>query len=172
MIAKFFADIWNTLFGTFKKSLTFQGRATKKEFWLYVLFMVVVVIVFGLLTALTAGSVLGYIVLGIAAIVYLAMIVCYISLSVRRLHDLGLSGFWLWYLNPIGLPVIYMVYLLDLDSACNRVVEKIQKTGSVWLGWILAWLFWPVGATATLLLLFLYKGKQEDNEFGPNPYIG
>ena len=121
--------------------------------------------------ALTAGSILGNIILGIIAILYLAITVCYISLSVRRLHDLGLSGFWLWYLNPFGLPVVYMVYLLDLDSACNQVVEKIQKTGSTWLGWILAWLFWPVGAAATLFLLFLYNGKREDNEFGPNPYV-
>ena len=161
----------NTLIETLKKTLSFKGRATKGEFWLFVLFVFLVSIVCSVLLALTAGSILGNIILGIIAILYLAITVCYISLSVRRLHDLGLSGFWLWYLNPFGLPVVYMVYLLDLDSACNQVVEKIQKTGSTWLGWILAWLFWPVGAAATLFLLFLYNGKREDNEFGPNPYV-
>ena len=161
----------NTLIETLKKTLSFKGRATKGEFWLFVLFVFLVSIVCSVLLALTAGSILWNINLGIIAILYLAITVCYISLSVRRLHDLGLSGFWLWYLNPFGLPVVYMVYLLDLDSACNQVVEKIQKTGSTWLGWILAWLFWPVGAAATLFLLFLYNGKREDNEFGPNPYV-
>ena len=131
MFAEFFKDLLDTLLGTFKKTLTFKGRAAKKEFWLYVLFVVLVSIVLGALCALTAGSVLGVIVGILALILILAMLVCNISLAVRRLHDLGLSGFWLWYLNPIGLPVIYTVYLLDLDGACNRLVEKIQKTGSV-----------------------------------------
>lgn len=169
MFAKFLKNLVDTLVGTLKKSLTFKGRASKKEFWLYLLFAVVVMLIGGALYCLAAGSVLGTIIGIIVALVWLALLVCYISLSVRRLHDLGLSGFWLWYLNPVGLPVIYMVYLLDLDRACNQVVEKIQKTGSVWLGWILAWLFWPIGASFTLLLLFLYDGKKEENEFGPNP---
>jgi len=160
----------SSLVDTLKKTLTFKGRATKADFWIFMLFVFVFGIVASLLIVLTGGSALGNIVLVILGLLYLALIVCYISVSVRRLHDLGLSGFWLWYLNPFGLPVIYMVYLLDLDRASNRVIEKIQATGSVWLGWILTWLFWPIGATITLFLLFLYDGKKEDNEFGPNPY--
>lgn len=170
MIADIVKDLVDTLLGTFKKTLTFKGRATKKEFWLYVLFEVLVTLIFFGLILVTAGSILGKIVFVLFLLVALAMTVCYISVAVRRLHDLSLSGFWLWYLNPVGLPVIYTVYLLDLDHACNQLVEKIQKTGSAWLGWILAWLFWPLGASFTLLLLFLYKGKREDNEFGANPY--
>jgi len=160
----------NSLIGTLKKTLSFKGRATKLDFWIFILFVVLLAIVAGALIGLTSGSVLGNIVACVFGVIYLAAFVCYISLAVRRLHDLGLSGFWLWYLNPFGLPVIYMVYLLDLDAASNRVVEKIRGVGSVWLGWILTWLFWPIGATITLFLLFLYSGKKEDNEFGPNPY--
>ena len=161
----------DSLIGTLKKSLTFKGRSTKCDFWTFILFALVVDIVLGILVVLTAGSIAGNIFMVIFALVNLALLVPYISVSVRRLHDLGLSGFWLWYLNPVGLPVIYMVYLLDLDKASNKVIEKIQNTGSVWLGWILTWLFWPVGAGFTLFLLFLYDGKKEDNEFGPNPYV-
>ena len=161
----------DSLIGTLKKSVTFKGRATKQEFWIFVLFEFVVNFVLLGLTALTIGSVAGNILLGLTLLVDLVLLVPYVSVSVRRLHDLNLAGFWLWYLNPIGLPVIFMVYLLDLDKASNLVIDKIQKIGSVWLGWILTWLFWPIGAGFTLFLLFLYDGKKEDNDFGPNPYV-
>ena len=163
-----------SLIGTIKKTFTFKGRATKAEFWYFVLAAVIVSIILGVLTAVGSAihHVVGIIFAILSLIVYIAMTICYISVSVRRLHDLGLSGFWLWYLNPFGLLVVYMVYLLDLDSACNQVIQKIQKTGSTWLGWILAWLFWPVGAFACLFLLFLSKGKNEAIEFGPSPYAG
>lgn len=160
----------DTLVSTLKKSISFTGRATRFEYWNFILFEVIVFAILGVLIGLTAGSVLGNIIAVLVVLVCIALTVCLISLSVRRLHDVNLSGFWLWYLNPLGLPIVYMVYLLDLDSACNKVVEKIQNTGSVWLGWILAWLFWPVGAITTLCLIFLYTGKAEDNEFGKNPY--
>ena len=160
----------NSVLGTLKKAICFEGRATKAEFWTFVLFEILVGIVAGILYGLTCGSILGVVVGVIFAVIGIALFVCKIALLVRRLHDLNLSGFWLWYLNPSGLPVMYVVYLLDLDPACNKVIEKIEKTGSVWLGWILALLFWPAGATAAMLLLLLYSGKDEDNAFGASPY--
>ena len=169
MIGKFFESINETV----KKTFSFKGRATKKEFWCFFLFSVIVYILTILLLALILGAqstFLNILALVVFGIIWLGITICSISLSVRRLHDLGLSGFWLWYLSPFGLPVVYMVYLLDLDSACERVVGKIHKIGYGWLGWLLAWLFWPCGASLTLFLLFLYDGKKEDNEFGPNPY--
>lgn len=154
------------------KSFTFQGRATRREFWWLVLFInVVEVILLGLTAvAFNIHSVVGWIFLAPTLVVMLGLTISFISAAVRRLHDLSLSGFWFWYLNPCGLPVIFTVYLLNLDEASNLIIDKIQKIGSPWLGWILTLLFWPLGASAALLLLFLYAGKKADNEFGPNPY--
>lgn len=154
------------------KTFSFQGRATRKEYWGLVFFAAVVNLI---LQGITAGAfaihyVVGYIFAVPTVIVMIGLLISIISAGVRRLHDLGLSGFWFWYLNPCGLPVIYVVYLLNLDEASNQIIEKIQKIGSAWLGWILTFLFWPLGASAALLLLFLYAGKKADNEFGPNPY--
>ena len=169
----FFVRWLESFVGTLKKSLTFKGRATRSEYWIFVLFCLIYEIFAAALILLgfLIYYIIGYIFLVFVLLTLLCLCVSGIALSVRRLHDLGLSGFWLWYLNPVGLPVIFMVYLLDLDGASNRVIDKIQKIGSPWLGWILTWLFWPSGATATLLLLFLYAGKNEANEFGPSPYI-
>ena len=166
-------DSLNGLVGTFKKCVTFAGRATRAEYWTYVLAEVLISIIAGVLYAMASAlniSFLQFIFGVVLIIVMLLLTICHISLLVRRLHDLGLSGFWIWYLNPSGLPVIFVLYLLSLDTACEKVVSRIQGTGSPWLGWILTWLFWPFGSVVAMILLTLYKGKSEDNEFGPNPY--
>jgi uncharacterized membrane protein YhaH (DUF805 family) len=162
----------NGLVGTFKKCVTFAGRATRAEYWFYVLAEIIIFAILGVICALADNidEALGYVFTILFAIVALFLTVCHISLLVRRLHDLDLSGFWIWYLNPSGLPVIFVLYLLGLDTACEKVVSRIQGTGSPWLGWILTWLFWPFGSVVAMILLTLYKGKSEDNEFGPNPY--
>ncbi len=164
-------SVFNALLTDFKKAFTFAGRATRMEYWtLAITFWIAEIILLpigGLLLGLLFP--LGIIWLFLSSLILLALLVPLISVSVRRLHDLGLSGFWLWYLNPFGLPVIFVVYLLDLDQACNKLIDKISKVGSPWLGWILTYLFYPIGATLALFLLFLYKGKPEDNEFGPSP---
>lgn len=159
----------DSIVSTLKKSFSFAGRASRAEFWLFTVAYYVLAIILCLLEGLFAGSAFGTIWGILSLIVLVALLVPFVSVSVRRLHDLGLSGFWLWYLNPFGLPVIYVVYLLDLDQACNKLIEKISKVGSAWLGWILTIMFYPIGATVSLFLLFLYKGKPEDNEFGPCP---
>ena len=161
----------NVVLDALKKSFTFSGRATRKDFWSFFLFMFLVHIVLCVLVSLTAGSILGKIVSFLSGIIVLALLIPYISISVRRLHDLNMSGFWLWFLQPFELPIIFVVYLLGLDPASDRLVEKIEKIGSPWLGWILTFLLWPIGASVSLFLLFLYTGKKEDNDFGPNPYV-
>jgi len=161
--------IINSIVNTFKKSFSFEGRASRMDFWLFFALYLIVFLVLAGIGLLLVGSIMGTIWSILSLIVQIALLIPYISVSVRRLHDLDLSGFWLWYLNPIGLPIIFVVYLLDLDPACNKLIDKISKVGSSWLGWILTILFFPVGACATLFLLFLYKGKPEDNSFGPAP---
>lgn len=150
---------------------SFKGRATRKEFWITAIGMILAsVIILGITTLALMVPVLGYIVAALAAICFAAIAVAFISLVVRRFHDVGLSGFWIWYLLPVGLPVIYVVYMLDFDPACNQLVEKIKNVGSSWLGWILAGLFWSAGAPLVQLLIYFYAGQKCDNQFGENPY--
>ncbi len=154
--------ILNDIIDGFKKAFTFAGRATRRQYWTFC--------IFAWLMALILGVVLALIQEVLAWLLVLVLLVPQISIAVRRLHDVNLSGFWMWYLSSMGLPIVYMAYLLDLDPACGKMVERIRSTGSAWLGWILAFLFWSAGAPLALALIFLYAGKKEDNEFGPNPY--
>lgn len=73
------------MFQPFRKYADFNGRAGRSEFWLFFLFN----FLFGL-TAVIIGVPEGAI-----ALIWLALLVPNIALGVRRLHDIGLSG-WLY----------------------------------------------------------------------------
>jgi uncharacterized membrane protein YhaH (DUF805 family) len=91
----------------------FRGRSCRSEYWLFQLLLVMVYAVLGIagfavamglgvfsmtssediLVALTHQPVL-WLIIGIAGIFSLAVFIPSISVVVRRLHDLGLSGWW------------------------------------------------------------------------------
>ena len=88
-----------------QKYATFQGRASRSEYWwfglAFMLFIIAASVVFFAINGITGGfdtdagvGVLGGIVLIAAAIGYLALIVPAIAVTVRRFHDKDLSGWW------------------------------------------------------------------------------
>lgn len=93
-----------------KKYAMFSGRARRKEYWMYVLFYVIfasfVTIIDGVLgTSRILTGIYG-----------LAFIVPTIAAAVRRLHDLGKSGFW-YFISFIPLiGGIWMLVLMCLDG--------------------------------------------------------
>jgi uncharacterized membrane protein YhaH (DUF805 family) len=79
----------------FAKYATFTGRASLGEYWWWVLFVGLSYMVLGLLVNLTdgGGTQLGF--FGVVALLgYLATIIPSIAVAVRRLHDVGRSGWW------------------------------------------------------------------------------
>ena len=81
----------------FKKFASFEGRANRSEFWYFYLFYV-------LCSFLAWIPILGQLLM-------LAFIVPYISVAVRRLHDIGKSGWWYW----ISLiPIVGAIWLIVL----------------------------------------------------------
>ncbi|MDQ0754227.1 DUF805 domain-containing protein [Arthrobacter sp. B3I4] len=101
----------------FKKYATFNGRASRSEYWWWTLASVVVSVLLNVIigsgTTTTAygtttgpGTVIG----GILAVVWgLATIVPSLALSVRRLHDVNMSG---WMLLIVLVPFLGALALL------------------------------------------------------------
>lgn len=104
------------------KYATFSGRASRSEFWLFVLENIILSMVVGFLSALISNYVSGLLG-GLLSILYiLVLIVPSLAISVRRLHDSNKSGwFILAGLIPfIGGIVLLVLYLLPSDSGENR----------------------------------------------------
>ncbi len=91
-----------------KKYAVFSGRARRKEYWFFVLFNGIIAFLLALIDAVAglAGE-SGFGPLG--GLYTLAVLIPFIAVSVRRLHDTGCTGWWLL----IGLvPLIGAVLLL------------------------------------------------------------
>ncbi len=81
-------------FAAFRKYAVFKGRATRSEYWYFILFNILVVLEFCLIDQMmgTFNFDAGY---GpLSAIYTLAMILPGLGVSIRRLHDTGRSGWW------------------------------------------------------------------------------
>ncbi|MCC2547391.1 DUF805 domain-containing protein [Hymenobacter sp. BT175] len=89
----------------------FNGRARRKEYWMFTLFNIVFSIAVAIADqVLNLGSEsFGY---GILSIIYsLAMIIPGLAVAVRRLHDVNKSG---WFLFIALIPIIGGIWLLIL----------------------------------------------------------
>ncbi|TDO45259.1 uncharacterized membrane protein YhaH (DUF805 family) [Kribbella sp. VKM Ac-2527] len=90
-----------------KKYAVFSGRARRKEYWMFFLFNLVISVILSIVDSVagTNGSGVGI----ISTIYSLAVLLPSIAVLVRRLHDTGKSGFWVF----IGLvPLIGAIVLI------------------------------------------------------------
>lgn len=98
----------------------FSGRARRKEYWMFTLIQMVVLIGVMILDTVFGTSPVVY------TIAVLAHIIPGIAVSVRRLHDVGKSG---WFLLISFVPIIGAIWLLvlactDGDSGDNAYGES------------------------------------------------
>lgn len=100
-----------------KKYAVFSGRATRKEYWMFVLFNFI--ISFGIGIVGSMGSLVVGINLSFLSFIYfLAIIIPSIAVGVRRLHDTDHSGWWMFIsLIPIIGTIILLVFLVTDSQA-------------------------------------------------------
>ena len=110
----------------FAKYATFSGRASRSEYWWVAVAFLIVSVLFGGILALVlattgevqpSGGVRGtgpeIAVLVIFGLLYLAVIIPSISVTVRRLHDANFSG-WLYLLHLIPYLGSLIVLILTI----------------------------------------------------------
>lgn len=96
----------------------FKGKISRKQFWYGTLCLLILVATLQMISILN-----NPIFLVIAFIMYLAIIIPTIGYCVRRLHDIGRSGWW--YL--IGfIPLFGPIYLLFLWSQKGSTMDEVQ----------------------------------------------
>lgn len=140
---------------TFKESINtclrekyffrFQGRASRSEFWWFMLFIALVNILTGLVFALLPPMV------GASAslIVSLLLLPANLGVTVRRLHDRNLSGWWLL------LPIVSLV-LAVLFGAGDSVISSTLS----------------LAMCVCYLAILCMPSQPEVNRFGSPPVSG
>ncbi|WP_212748516.1 DUF805 domain-containing protein [Pseudoalteromonas rubra] len=94
-----------------KNYTEFKGRARRKEYWLFMLCNLIVMIVLGLIDMML-GLYSEEAGVGLVSGLYaLAVIIPSIAVGVRRLHDIGRSGWWLLLtFVPLVGPLVLLVF--------------------------------------------------------------
>jgi uncharacterized membrane protein YhaH (DUF805 family) len=114
----------------FSKYVTFSGRASRSEFWWFMLFVWLGAIIlsfvdsflFGHTVTTTTGSSFSFSTSTstpyLSGLFWLVTILPGISVTVRRLHDTGRSGwwYWLWLIPLIGFIVLIVFFVQKSDG--------------------------------------------------------
>lgn len=135
---------WNLFIYTFKNSFNFNGRAGRMEVisWIVMLWIIemilfaplFVILFLAIMFLATSQSeqlpIIFFIIWGLLALINVVVLPGSISLAVRRMHDLNMSGWWVLLFNVINfiplinlIGTIFVLYLYLLkkgDEGANK----------------------------------------------------
>lgn len=131
-----------------EKRFNWQDRACRSEFWWFYLATIVIGIIASLFNAI---PLIGQV---IALVINIAIWWLSIVASIRRLHDIDKSGFWI--LLPAGASIVGVILIAmgvvggsDLLFALGVIVG--------------------LGGTGYMIFLLVQPGTPGPNKYGPNP---
>ncbi|HTV65217.1 MAG TPA: DUF805 domain-containing protein [Bryocella sp.] len=114
----------------------FAGRARRTEYWMFCLVNMLIGVIAGVflvfaIPTMSRGRNPFAILIGVLLIAYvLATLVPGLAVSVRRLHDTNLSGWWLLIgFIPLGGLVLFVFHLLDSTPGPNRYGPNPKGVG-------------------------------------------
>lgn len=95
----------NYFIGALRKYADFNGRARRKEYWMFVLTYMIINVILAIFGMDIISIIVGF-----------ALLIPSISIGTRRLHDTGRTGWWqlIYFVPIIGLFV--MIFFLVQDS--------------------------------------------------------
>ncbi len=111
-----------------KKYAVFRGRAQRKEYWMFVLYNLLISIVLEYIDSMISHHTNT----PFEGLYSLAILIPSIAVLFRRLHDTGRSG-WsiLWMLLPVVGWIILLVFLVTDSEPSTNVYGPNPKGGSV-----------------------------------------
>jgi len=143
-------DLKHYLFG-------FHGRATRGEWWLFVL----IFFLYNFIVTALSVYIFGFLGLLIGWVLMLVLLWPALAISERRLHDRGKSGWWLllFYLTPMLLSALKLwltgemgVHGYKNPTAVATVISLASFAITLW----------------GLIELGVLPGQHGDNKYGPD----
>ena len=105
-----------------KKYAVFSGRARRKEYWMFFLINLIILVVLSIIDNLI-GTVTRQGGPGVLQGLYsLAVLIPTLAVTVRRLHDTGRTGWWILIgLIPVIGNIVLLIFLvLDSEPGANE----------------------------------------------------
>lgn len=117
-----------------KQYIDFWGRARRKEYWMFTLWNVVITLFLAALAAIGteigSDSFVSYIPMVLYLLYGLFILIPSFTVSVRRLHDIGKSGWWILIgLIPVIGSIILLVWYCTEGQRCENEWGPDPKDG-------------------------------------------
>ena len=117
-----------------KQYIDFWGRARRKEYWMFTLWNVVIIMFLAALeaigTEIESDSFVSYIPMVLYLLYGLFILIPSFTVSVRRLHDIGKSGWWILIgLIPLIGSIILLVWYCREGQRCENEWGPDPKEG-------------------------------------------
>ncbi len=152
------------------KYFAFAGRATRREFWYFFLFLFLCFI--GLVFIMPEDSedekaMDRY--FTIETILFLGLFTPWVAVTMRRFHDVGLSALWFWggnILQVLGFALLAtMIAMGEGTEEAPPTIDPSIATAFMWLGTCVYF-----GAFGAIVVVTLWPGEPRTNRYGADPY--
>ena len=135
---------------------SFNGRINRLSYFLRVLLIIfgafIIGFVLGFIYGLTGSSVSLVFLIPVGIVVSIAIFIACVSLVIRRLHDLNLSGIWYFVILGIGVT----------SSLLDQIFGELAPISSVVI-------FLNVISIIIFLVLLFWPGTRGPNNYGNDP---
>jgi len=123
----------NWYLSALKKYAVFDGRARRKEYWFFQLFNTLILIVIVFLGGVATRNTLVSPVHIIIILYLLAVLLPSLGVTVRRLHDIGRSGTWIFisFVPFVGGIILLVFTFMDSQPNANQYGPNPKEAVSV-----------------------------------------
>lgn len=190
---------WPLMLQPLAKYAEFNGRSRRSEFWLWVLFRILVGMALSTILSTVMMNVMLPImsnpqpdmhaffsqymrtvmtIMPIYSLLHIGLLLPTIAVGVRRLHDIGRTGWW--YILPhavaiVGLIVFFIIFGAQIYGLVQAGEDKMTdeqtfKFVFTLFGSMFLCVFLPViAAWIVMLVFYVTEGKRGPNRFGNDP---
>ena len=140
----------------FVKYTNFSDRASRSEFWLFMLFTLIVEFMLMFFDPMIVGvpfEEYSNPLASLSMVFFIATFIPQLSVMVRRLHDVNRSWWWM-----LPFPVLMLYGLVFSESGKEEVPVGLLMPLILTFIWLILLVFWCC-----------QRGNEEENRFGPNP---
>lgn len=182
------------IFQPLYKYAEFNGRSRRSEFWLWVLFRIIVGMLLGTGSMFLIAPVMVHMhdhpemflsryftIWPMFSLLHIALLLPTLAVGVRRLHDINRSGWWLLLPHVVAIVGVLVFFVLFGTSLVNLIVAAkaggdnisdaqglqfaMQMIGSLFLCVLLPVLI----AEIVMLVFYVTDGTAGPNRFGNDP---
>lgn len=161
-----------------RKYVVFSGRATRAEFWWWMLAVTIGSVVLSIVDAVISAATGGKFEEVLSTIFSLAVLLPNLAVTSRRLHDIGKSGWWqlAWILVVSGVwATLVVVVILSLRQFfVNWTFD--ETLGSLTFASILPAILGLIFALLVTIVMIVWgiiwlarQGETGPNRYGPDP---